>query len=83
MCLRRNIAAQTSLLGELSVFMLGTGEDEVFRQMEKFTHPFHNIQYYIKPHFDMLAKFHSQKILFFPSFNFDLKLESTKNSIWI
>ena len=66
------------IIRELSLLMVGTGVEEFFGQMEKFMYPIHYIQEYVKPHLEMLGKFHTPKILLFVSLNLDLNLTKLK-----
>ena len=62
-------------LKELSFLMLGTGVEDFSKQMENSTYP---IQWYFKPHFEMLKKLSTPIILPLLSFDLDLKLKSGK-----
>ena len=68
----------SSYLRELSFLILGTGVEECSRQMEKFSYPIDFIQYYLKPHFEMLEIFDTQIILSCLSFNFVKQLRVLK-----
>ena len=53
--------------------------EECLRQMEKCSYPIHCIQYYLKPHFEMLETFDTPTIFSCLSFNFGKQLRVLKS----